>query len=289
MALSQPRSIFGVHSITPYSRTTGIPYGEARVIKGSTFTLEGDTVELRGGSNRAAWSVEDGDISAELAFSVSEYPNWLFELFGGKAPTPGSAEPAGGVSTLTDKNGTTVVGATGLLGTITVSTAANLKFGRYVVKATGAGALTVYALSDVDFGRGSSLDFLSDDLSVATFTGVGTGSTHAISALGITFTAGASAGAMTSGDTATFEIRPINTFNREVIIGGVSDTFPEFGCLVYAQKSGSGAVVEIEAYKCKAIGLSLGAERKTFGESDYTAKLAYDSTANGLCRIREIE
>ncbi len=94
---------------------------------------------------------------------------------------------------------------------------------------------------------------------------------------------------MTIGDTATFEVRPVNTFNREVKIGGLSDVFPEFGCLVYAQKSGTGAVVEIEAYKCKAIGLGIGAERKQFGASDYTAKLAYDSAANALCRIREVE
>ena len=289
MSLSQPRSVFGVHSITPYSRTTGLPYGEARVVGGSTFTLEGDTIELRGGANRSAWQIEDGDIKAELAFSVSEYPNWLFELFGGKAPTVGSAEPSGAISALTDKYGTTVVGATGLLATITASTAADLKFGRYAVKATGVAAFTLYALSDIDFARGASLDFTDDTLAIATVTGVGTGSTHVITGLGITFTAGASAGAMTIGDTATFEIKPINTFNRDVKIGGSNDIFPEFGCLAYAQKSGSGAVFEIEAYKCKAIGLGLGAERKVFAASDYTAKLAYDSVQNALCRIREVE
>lgn len=289
MSLSQPRSIFGVHSISPYNRTTGIPYGEARVVQGSTFTLEGDTVELRGGSNRNAWAIEDGDIKAELAFSVSEYPNWLFELFGGKAPTSGSPEASGDISDLANKKGTSLVAATGFLATITTTTAANLKFGKYVIKATGPAACTVYALSDVDFGRGASLDFLSDDLSIATFTGVGSGSTHLIAGLGITLTAGASAGAFVTGDTATFEIRPINTFNREVKIGGIADTFPEFGCVAYAQKSGSGAVFEIEAYKCKAIGLGLGAERKQFGASDYTAKLAYDSVENALCRIREVE
>lgn len=289
MSLSQPRSIFGVHSITPVNRSTGLPYGMARVVQGSTFTLEGDTVELRGGSNRSAWAVEDGDINAELAFSVSEYPNWLFELFGGKAPTQGTAEASGDVSDISNKLGSSIVAATGFLATVTVSTAANLKFGKYAIKATGAAACTVYALSDIDFGRGATLDYLDDDLSVATLTGVGSGSTHLITGLGITLTAGASAGAFVTGDTAIFEIRPVNTFNREVKIGGLSDVFPEFGCLVYAQKSGSGAVVEIEAYKCKAIGLGLGAERKAFGASDYTAKLAYDSVENALCRIREIE
>lgn len=290
MGLSQPRSIFGVHSISPYSRTTGLPYGEARVVQGSTFTLEGDTVELRGGASRFAWAVEDGDINAELAFSVSEYPNWLFELFGGKAPTQGTAEASGGVTPLTDKFGVSIVSATGFLATITASSAADLKFGRYVIKATAADSVKVYALSDVDFGRGTSLDFISDDLQIAAFTAIaGLGSTHVIAGLGITLTTGASAAAFTIGDTATFEIRPINTFNRDVKIGGMNDVFPEFGCIVYAQKSGSGAVFEIEAYKCKALGLGIGAERKAFGSSEYTAKLAYDSAQNAVCRIREIE
>jgi len=267
-----------------------VPYGEARVVQGSTFMLEGDTIELRGGASRFAWAVEDGDINAELAFSVSEYPNWLFELFGGKAPTAGTAEASGGISTLTDKYGTTIVGATGFLATITASTAANLKFGRYVVKATASNAVKVFALSDVDFGRGTSLDFTDDTLEIAAFTGIaGSGSTHVIANLGITLTTGASAAAFTVGDTATFEIRPINTFNRDVKIGGLNDVFPEFGCLVYAQKSGNGSVFEIEAYKCKALGLGLGAERKAFGSNEYTAKLAYDSTENALCRIREVE
>ena len=43
MALSKPRTIFGVHSITPYSRTDRAPYGIAQVLQGSTFTLEGST------------------------------------------------------------------------------------------------------------------------------------------------------------------------------------------------------------------------------------------------------
>ena len=130
---SDPRTIFGVHSLTPYNRKTQKPYGMARVVQGSTFTLSGDTVELMGGSSRFAWAIEDGDISAELAFSVSEYLNWLFELFGGKAPTQGTAEANGNVSALKNVNGTSIVSATGLLGSITTADADNLKTGKYVL------------------------------------------------------------------------------------------------------------------------------------------------------------
>jgi hypothetical protein len=260
------------------------------VLQGSTFTLEGDIVELFGGSNKYSWDIEDGDINAELSFSVSEYPNWLFELFGGKAPTQGAAEPSGNVSTLTDKYGSSVVAAAGLLGTITVSTAANLKTGKYVVKATATDAFKVYALSDADFGRGASLDFVDDTMEVGSFTGVtGSGSTHVLTALGITFTTGASPAAFTSGDTATFEIRAINTYNRVVKIGGIADFTPEFSAMVYAQKSGKGTIFEIEIFRLKASGLTLGAERKAYSQNDYTAKAAYDSLKDGLCSIREVQ
>lgn len=290
MGLSQPKTIFGIHSMTPYNRDSLVPYGTARVLQGSTLTLEGETVELRGGSNKFSWAIEDGDFTtAEIAFTMSEYPNWLFELFGGKAPTQRVAETSGDVSNVENKKGTSIVSATGLLAGVTVNTDTDLKTGTYVIQADAADAFSVYAMSDADFGRGTSLEFIDDSLKIAEFTSVaGTGSTHAIPELGIEFVADASATAFTAGDTASFEIRAINQESRDVVIGGLSDVFPEFGAFLYAQKSGSGQIFEIEAFKAKALGLGLGAERKQFGENDYTATLTYDSVKNGILRIREV-
>jgi hypothetical protein len=290
MPLSQPSVVFGVHSFTPTSREDGMPYGpEARVLQGSTFNLSGDTIELFGGSNKYSWAIEDGDVTAELSFSVSEYPNWLFLLFGGKAPTVNAAEASGFVSPVENKKGSSVVAATGLLAAATTTTAANLKSGKYVVRATAADAFKVYALSDVDFGRGAALDFLDDTMEIAAFTGVaGEGSTHEIVGLGITLVTGASAAAFVEGDTAEFTVRAINAKSRSVVIGGAADTSPEFAAVLYAQKSGLGAVFEIEVFRLKALGLSLGAERKAYSQNDYTAKAAYDSIKNGVCRVTEV-
>jgi len=289
MALSDPRVLFGVHSVTPINRTNGVPYGTARVVQGSTFTLEGDTIELFGGSNRFAWAIEDGDITAELSFSVSEYPNWLFTLFGGKAPTQGTAESGGYATAISNKKGTSIVAATGLLSTITLTTPSDLKFGRYTIVATSDNDIDVYCASDVDFGRGTAGDFLDDSLKIASAIEISTGGTDLIANYGITLTGGGSATAFVTGDSATFEIRPINTFNRTVKIGGISDVFPEFGLIAYGQKRGNGAIFEIEAYKMKAIGITLGAERKTWAQNDYTAKASYDSVQNAVCRISEVE
>jgi len=291
MPLSKPRTIFGVHSVTPYSRTTKIPYGEAQVLKGSTFTMEGSTIELKAGSNKFSWQIEDGDIEATLAFTVSEYPNWLFELFGGKAPTVGTAESSGNVSAIVDFNGISVVAATGITSVTAIPStgAADLKMGKYVVAATSANSFKVYCLSDVDFGRGTDGTYINDSLEIANFTGLTSGVTSDITAFGLRITMGASTPAMVTGDTATFEVRPINTFNRTVKIGGIADSFPEFGCVIYAQKSGSGALFEIDAFKMKAIGITLGAERKAFAESEYSAKASYDQVQNGICAITEVE
>jgi hypothetical protein len=268
-----------------------IPYGQTLVLQGSTFALEGNLIELKGGSSRFTWAVEDGDIDASLNFTVSEYPNWLFELFGGKAPTQGTAEPSGNISAIADVFGTSVVAATGIATVTAIPStgAANLKMGKYVVKATGAAAFKVYCLSDVDFGRGTDGTFVDDSLEIFSQTGATTGTTYDITAFGLRITMGASATAMVTDDTASFDVRPINTFNRSVRIGGIADNFPEFGCIIYAQKSGSGALFEIDAFKMKAIGLNLGAERKAFGQSEYSAKASYDTVKNGICDIREVE
>ena len=179
--------------------------------------------------------------------------------------------------------------AAGLLSSITVTTPADLKFGKYVVKATAVDAVSIYALTDADFARGVDGAFLDDTLKIAEWTGITTGATHLVANYGITLTAGASATAMTIGDTATFEVRPVNTFNRTAKIGGIADSAPEFGCIVMAQKQGSGALFEIDLFKCKSIGLTLGADRKAFAQSEKTIDALYDSEKDGVFTLREVE
>ncbi len=288
MSLSQPRTLFGVHTMAPYNPSTGEYYGIARVIQGSTFKMEGDVIELKGGSNRFSWKVEDGDINAEYAFTMSEYPDWLFQLFGGKAPTTGSAEASGNLGTVTNVKGTSIVAATGILGTLALDVAADLKFGHYLLKATDADTLAVYVSTNIDFGRGTDVDYTSDLLLVGSFN-VSTGAATGVAGLGWEATGGASVTAFVAGDTAEFKIRPINTYNRTVRLGGIADTFPEFGAFLYGQKSGSGTEAELRVFRMKTIGLTLGAERKQFGQSEYTAKAYYDSVKDGVCDYTEIE
>ena len=202
---------------------------------------------------------------------MSEYPNWLFELFGGKAPTEGSAEVSGNLSTIVDDvKGTSVVAAAGILATGTVNHCCWLEIGTTDFQSYGGWCsfdlrriwrrfrsrhwcwvhkrCIVDRYLDRHHNWRDSFDSLTSES---------------------LWPLGGSATAMTIGDIAYMDVRPVNLqpyredrWNRGWV--------PEFGCMIYAQKSGSGAVFEIEVvYRLKAIGLSLGAERKTFGKSDY--------------------
>ena len=290
MALSQPRVIYGVHSFAPYSRSTGLPYGIAKVLASSSLTLKGDQDKLKGGYQKYPWAVEEGLVSAELSLKVKEYPDFLFELFLGKAPTANAAEASASVTAITDKFGGSVVAATGIA-TVTVDAGseADVKFGKFVVKAVSATTVDVYLLSDVDITRGTDGAYQNDALKITASPLTIVASTAvAIPNFGLELTGGAGIIAMTIGHTATFESRPINTASMDVIIGGSTDTFPEFGAVVLAQKRGSEEMFEVNLYRCKGAGLPIGFNEKAFSEGEIKAEAFYDATLNGVMAIRAV-
>lgn len=290
MALSDPRIVFGVHSVSPYSRTTGEFYGTVKVLGGSSLSLSGDLIKLNGGSQKYPWAVEDGLITAEMSLKVKEYPDFLFELFLGKAPTSSGVDASGAVSTVTNKYGSTVVASTGLasVSVIPTSGAANLKFGKYVVKYATATTLNIYVSSDINFARGTDETYDSDLLLVGTTGTITTGGNTDVASLGLRFVGGAGTIAFVSGDTATFEVKPPSSKSMEVVIGGSSDTFPEFGAIMYAKKRGDGSMFEIDAYRCKGVGLPLGLEENAFSEAEIKVEAFYDSAQNGIMKIRHL-
>jgi hypothetical protein len=290
MALSDPRIIFGVHSVSPYSRTTGEFYGILRVLGGSSLSLSGELIKLNGGSNKYPWAVEDGLITAEMSLKVKEYPDFLFQLFLGKAPTAvNTPDTDGTVSTVTDKYGTSIVDAsTGLASVIVIPTtgAADLKFGKYVLKATSDDDLNIYCASNIDFARGTDEDYDDDLLLVGTAAIGDSGATTDVASLGLRFTAGSGSTAFVTGDTATFEVQPPFTKSMSVNIGANSDVFPEFGAILLAKKRGNLEMMEIDAVRCKGVGLPLGFEENAFSEAEIKVECFYDSTLNKVLSIR---
>lgn len=293
MPQSSPRIIFGVHSFTPYNRLDRTFYGEVRVLSSSSLEVSGELVELTGGSNRFPWDVQDGLISAELKLNVKEYPNFLFELFLGKAPTVIAASATSGtVSALANGKGTSAFKATTGIASVQALAAseADMKFGKYVIKVISATTVHVYAASDVDFQRGTDKDFEDDSLKITTTALTITAATPVtVPGFGITLTGGSGTIAMVVGDTAYFEVLPPHNGAMEVNIGATSDTFPEFGAIMIAQQKGNGEMFDVEAFRVKAIGLPLGLSAKEFSEAEITAKCFYDADKNSVLRIRHVK
>lgn len=291
MALSDPRIIFGVHSVTPYNRTTGAFYGILRVLGGSSLSLNGELIKLNGGSNKYPWAIEDGLITAEMSLKVKEYPDFLFELFLGKAPTAVSTPDTDGtVSTVTNKLGTSIVASTGLASVSAIPTSgpANLKFAKYVVKYLSATTLNIYASTNIDFARGTDEDYDDDLLLVGVTGAITTGGNTDVASLGLRFVGGAGTIAFVAGDTATFEVQPPFTKSMSVAIGANSDVFPEFGAILMAKQRGNGEMFEIDAHRCKGVGLPLGFEENAFSQAEIKVEAFYDSALNRVLTVRHV-
>lgn len=290
MARTAPRIIFGVHGCTPYSRTTGLPYGELRVIKGSSVSLSAELVDLTGGSSKYPWASEEGSITSEMTLNVGELPNFLFELFLGTAPTEGSAETTGNISTLTDKNGSTIVDAANGIASVYLlsGSAANLKFGKYTISALSSNTFNVYYMTGIDLGRGTDGSFLTNSLCIASAVSF-TASVASVPSHGIAF-AQIGTPAFTTGDTATFEVRPVNSGYSTVKIGGVvGQSFPEFGALIYAQKRGNQEMMELDMFRCKGAGMPMPFDAGQFAAYEIKVKCLYDETQDGIFNMRHVQ
>lgn len=290
MSLPTPRGIFGVHSVTPYSRTDGVPYGFIKVLDSSSISIQADQVDLNGGSNKYPWASEDGAVTSEMSLKVGQMEDFMIELFLGKAPTVTTAETAGNVSTAVNKKGSSVIQATTGIEEIVVipSTGpANLKFGKYVAKAVSSTTVDIYCSSDIDLTRGTDQD-LGTTGKVASAVAVTSGADTDLAAIGLRVTGGSGTIGMTVGDTATFEVRPINAKASVVVVGGAADVFPEFGAIIYAQKRATDEIFEIDAYRCKAGGMPIGFESFNWAKPEVKAKLIYDSARNGVFEMRHV-
>lgn len=289
MARSDARVIFGVHGCTPYSRTTGLPYGELRVLENSSVSMSGELVDLMGGSSKYPWASEEGAITAEMTLNVGELPSFLFTLFLGVTPTDGSAETTGNISTLTNKVGTSVQNGTNGIASVYLlsGSSANLKFGKYVIKALSSNTFNLYYLTGLDIGRGTDGSFLTDDLCVASAVAF-TSSVASVPAFGLAW-AQIGTPAFTTSDTATFDVRPENSAYTTARVGGTTNqTFPEFGALVYSQKRGTAEEFELDLFRCKGAGMPLPFQMGAFAKFELKVKCLYDQTKDGIFDLRHV-
>lgn len=292
MGLSDPRGIYGVHSATPYNRTTGAFYGTLKVLDGSSLNVEGSQVKLMGGSSKYPWAVEQGEYNVEMSLKVSQFENFLFELFLGKAPTENVAEASGSVTTLTSKV-TGIVDATVGIASVGLKSgsSSSVKFGKFVVKYVSATTVDVFAASDVDAARGTDFEYQNDLLKItASPLTITSGGATEIPGTGLEFTGGSGTIALVAGGTATFESRPINTGSTSVRVGGsANQTNPEFGCIVLAQKRANDEMVELDCFRCLGSGMPIGFEKNAWATAELKVAVFYDSAKNGVFDYRHVK
>jgi len=291
MALSENRIVYGIHSIVPYSRTDGMPYGIFKVLAGGTISLAAEYEDLYGGSQKYPWASELKTISAEFTASVKSMPDFLFELFLGASISTTVASATGTCSTLTNIKGTSCKSATIGVASATLKSAsdADLKAGKYIVKVVSATTVDVYCLTDVEFGRGTDLTFQNDDLKItASALTIATATEVTIPSTGIELTGGSGTIGMTIGDTAEFYVAAPHGGISEITVGQDTAEFPEHGQLCVAAKRSNGDIFEVELYKVVAAGFPIGFEETTFSIPELTAKVLYDSVKNKVYNVRAI-
>ena len=291
MALSAPRTIYGIHSVTLFNRSNRLPFGMMKVLGSLSFDFSGDFNDLYGGSSKYAWDSESGVLNSTITLNVKQFEDFQYEKFLGASATANAAETSGNCGTLTNQYGTSVVAATGVVGlTVESGEEDELKDGLIVVKAVGAATVDCYYMSDVDMNTGTDKVFETDLLKItASPLTVTTGGTVSVPKFGVELTGGAGTIGMTIGDTAYCFIRKINDGSSIITIGSSSAEFSAFGLHVASQKKGSNDVHDLTAWNCKGIGMPQSFTEAEWMTADITMRALYDSAENAVALIRNIE
>jgi hypothetical protein len=277
--------------MTAYDITTRKYLGTAKVLGSAELTSESELVPLMGGSSKYAWKVERGVITAELSLTFREYPPFLFQTLLGKSITENAAETGGSVTTITNAKGTSIVASTGLASvSIKSGSETDVKFSYFVVEAASSTTVNVYAATDVDFGNGTNKTFENDLLKITSTALTITSSTAVdIPGFGLQLTGGAGTIGMTTGDTATFSSRPINSKSTDVIIGSSSEVFTDFGLILSSQKQGDGEITLIDCFRVAGAGLPINFGENAFSEASVTMSLYRDVARDGVYQIKTVK
>lgn len=290
-------TIYGIHSITPYSLSNGLPLSDAPFKVAGTFTvgLTQEIIELFGGSSFDAFDTELGARTFEGSMLLREYPSALIEIATGTAPTDNSAEASGSVTSLRNVNGTSAFDASTGIASVGLKSgdAVEVPFASYTVKAVSATTVDVYVTSDVDFAQGTDKTFKagthkinSSPLTITTST------TVTIPDFGIELTGGSGTIGMTTDDTCVFESRPANTKSRTVNIGSSLARPKNIGLMAYTQRKSDGSMYKLNIYNALVAGLPISLTEKAFSETEisFKAKRATDIfTGNeGLFSVEQV-
>ena len=295
MTIEDKSKIFGIHSVTPYKLSDGLPYSAEpfKVLGAFNASMSQEAIDLNGGSSFDAFDTELGLRTFEGTMTLRQVPNALIEILTGLAPTENAAENSGSVTTLKNvkgtsaQEGTTGIASVGLKSGDTV----NVPFASYTVVVVSATTVDVYVTSDVDFKQGTNKTFQAGThkVNASPLTIVASTPTE-IPDFGIELTGGSGTIGMTIGDTAVFESRPANNSSRIVNIGNPCYIPPKIGLMAYGQRKTDGVMHKINIYKALAFGLPMTLTEKAYYEGEITFKAQRGiNIFNGNEGVYEIE
>ena len=289
MGLSANRIVYGIHSMAPYRRSDGLPYGILKVIGGGTIAFSAETEKLFGGSQKFAWASEAKTIDSTFTATVKSLPDFLFEIYLGAEATKTAASATGSVvQALLNKNGTSVQDATTGIASVGIKSGseADLKDGKYVIEAASATTVNLYIMSDIAFDKGADVEYVDDSMKINdTPITIAASSAADVPNYGLELTGGSGTIGMTPGDTATFRIAAAHGGYSEIIVGKSTTTFPEHGIVALSAKRADGSLFEIEMFKAVGTGFPIALEETVFSIPELTIDLLYDECKNAIAKI----
>ncbi len=144
-------------------------------------------------------------------------------------------------------------------------------------------------MSDVDLARGTAGTYQGDTLKItASPLTITTGTAVTIPNFGIELTGGSGTIGMTTGDTASFSVRPENTKSSDIIVGAASTSLPAFGAVILSQKRSTAEMFEIEAFNCIGYGMPIPMNEMAFSTTDLKVVCLYDSVQDSVFSIRSV-
>lgn len=233
MSESRPIQSFGIHQATFRSLSDG--FMSTVYILGDVIPdFSQEVVMNRGGSSAFPWSAASGEANAEITLTVKQYSKGVFRFF--QPYEPGSiveqptGDVAGDVSTATNIIGTSVIDAATGIATIVADPAGTLMFGEYIVKCPTNGD-TVDLYSDVNLDG----QVYVDDTLKLTASPLTVPSASSILSNGLQLNGGSGVIAMSAGDVAKLNVRPVNNYALEHYIGKKNACQQEFALTIASE------------------------------------------------------
>lgn len=276
MALSNPVLSYGISDATIEDLVTKERFS-LRVLGDIEFNSSQESNKLYGGASDYPWGIAKGVSEATLSMTVKQYDVSVLKYF---SPFIASAlventsgDTSGYVSSPLNVLGTSAVSATTGIASCAVTSTINPKFGSYYIKAVSSTTFNVYINNNL-----TGLILEDDNLKVnSTPYTLPNASTIALTEIGITLTGG-SAVAMITGDIASFDVRPINSYNYSFKGGYAGSSLQNFALTVFAEKLGGNQYRSLFLPRVQASGMPIKFLEKDWSTFDVELDVAFDSS-----------